>query len=279
MASAVPDPDAVAYHLQAGRRSARLGVAGPGGRPGAARLRLADGGRAAPAAADLLTDVAGQERTRGRLLYRLGRLYRFSDPTAASRYPCRVRTARARLVVTRSWSPRSLLPAAWLLCYADQFRAGLRPRRRVVTRLLRRLPLETTRTVTPVESGSPMHCRRWRRSTRRAKTRPRHSCMPGASISGERPTPGSSPTLGQLGRMPPRLASDTSPCSPERRESKGGIRRRPRLPTMDFGIAYAALGSPTTCAGRDAGARVLLRSTTITRLSPFPSSTNCGMSR
>ena len=38
------------------------------------------------AATDLLADIQGQEPTRARLLYRLARLHRFSDPTSGMGY-------------------------------------------------------------------------------------------------------------------------------------------------------------------------------------------------
>ena len=78
-----PDPDAVAYHFQAAgdpRAGEWLLAAGDRAQRAYAWLTAAERLRAAAA---LLEDVEGQERTRGRLACRVAYLKRFSDPAGA----------------------------------------------------------------------------------------------------------------------------------------------------------------------------------------------------
>ena len=82
-ADARPDPDAVAYHFQAAgdpRACDWLIAAGDRAQHTYAWLTAAERLRAA---ASLLEDAAGQERTRGRLACRVAYLLRFSDPEGA----------------------------------------------------------------------------------------------------------------------------------------------------------------------------------------------------
>ena len=78
--SVSPEPDAVAYHFQqAGDPRAWEWLVRAGERAQRAYAWLTATERFA-AAAELLEDVSGQERTRGWLLYRCGRLQRYSQP-------------------------------------------------------------------------------------------------------------------------------------------------------------------------------------------------------
>jgi DNA-binding CsgD family transcriptional regulator len=119
-----PDPDAVAYHFQAAgdpRAWEWLLAAGDRAQRSYAWLTAAERLRAA---ASLLEDAAGQERTRGRLACRVAYLLRFSDPDGAI-------TALdiAASVATRIGDAIMTAEVRWLrgllLCYADRFRSGL----------------------------------------------------------------------------------------------------------------------------------------------------------
>lgn len=123
-ASSRPNPDAVAYHLQAaGDPRAWEWLVEAGDRAqhaydwltAAARLR---------AAAAMLEDVEGQERTRGRLACHVAYLTRFSDPAAAIRG---IDTAAD--IAAQIGDAVMAAEARWvrglLLCYLDRFQPGL----------------------------------------------------------------------------------------------------------------------------------------------------------
>ena len=119
-----PDPDAVAYHFQAAgdpRAGDWLLAAGDRAQRAYAWLTAAERLRAAAA---LIEDVEGHERTRGRLLCRLAYLKRFSDPAGAIEAiddAARVALGMGDAVMAAE--------ARWvrglLLCYADRFRSGV----------------------------------------------------------------------------------------------------------------------------------------------------------
>jgi DNA-binding CsgD family transcriptional regulator len=119
-----PDPDAVSYHFQAAgdpRAGTWLVEAGDRAQRAYAWLTAAERLRAAAA---LLEDVEGQERTRGRLLCRIAYLTRFSDPAGAieaidAAAAVSMRIGDAVMVAETHWG-RGLL-----LCYLDRFRSGL----------------------------------------------------------------------------------------------------------------------------------------------------------
>ena len=117
MAGAHPDPDAVAYHFQqAGDPRAWEWLVAAGDRAQRAYAWLTAAERLRAAAA-LLEDVEGQERTRGRLACRVAYLTRFSDPAGAIE-ATRRRRARRRADRRRRHGRRGPL-AAWapaLLC-------------------------------------------------------------------------------------------------------------------------------------------------------------------
>ena len=123
-ADARPDPDAVAYHFQAAgdpRAYDWLIAAGDRAQHTYAWLTAAERLRAA---ASLLEDAAGQERTRGRLACRVAYLLRFSDPEGAIKA-----LDIAGGVATQIGDAFMAVEVRWLrgllLCYADRFRSGL----------------------------------------------------------------------------------------------------------------------------------------------------------
>jgi DNA-binding CsgD family transcriptional regulator len=119
-----PNPDAVAYHFQAAgdqRAGEWLLAAGDRAQRAYAWLTAAERLRAA---ADLLEDVPGEERTRGRLACRVAYLKRFSDPVGAIEaldVAARVapRISDAVMAAEVRWL------RGMLLCYADKFRSGV----------------------------------------------------------------------------------------------------------------------------------------------------------
>jgi DNA-binding CsgD family transcriptional regulator len=120
----LPEPDAVAYHFQqAGDPRAWQWLVRAGERAQRAYAWLTAADRFAAAAA-LLEGVAGQERTRGWLLYRSGRLQRYSQPAAA--IDDLVEAERlAYLVHDRTLAADARYSRGLLRCYADDFRLGL----------------------------------------------------------------------------------------------------------------------------------------------------------
>jgi DNA-binding CsgD family transcriptional regulator len=149
LASADPDPDAVANHLQqAGDPCAWewLVKAGDRAQRAYAWLTAAERFRAA---AVLLTGNADQDRMRCQLLYRLSRLQRFSDPAGA------IGTLdEAGRLAARIGEPVLAAEIQWhrgnLLFYADRCRAGLAASAMAVE-ALEALPLEMTRAFSTAE--------------------------------------------------------------------------------------------------------------------------------
>jgi DNA-binding CsgD family transcriptional regulator len=119
-----PEPDAVAYHFQhAGECRASDWLVRAGERAQRAYAWLTASQRFA-SAADLLKDASGQERTRGWLLYRCGRLQRYSQPDTG--IGDLVEAERlAHLVHDRSLAADARYSRGLLQCYADDFRLGL----------------------------------------------------------------------------------------------------------------------------------------------------------
>jgi DNA-binding CsgD family transcriptional regulator len=124
LARAHPDPDAVAYHLQQAadpRAWEWLERAGERAQRAYAWLTAIE---RFGAAADLLKGVEGHQLTRGRLLVRLARLQRFSDPAgaiAAVDEAGRLATAvDDAILAAEVHFLRGLLR-----CYSDQLRIGL----------------------------------------------------------------------------------------------------------------------------------------------------------
>jgi DNA-binding CsgD family transcriptional regulator len=76
------------------------------------------------AAAELLADVSGQEQTRGWLLYRCGRLQRYSQPALGIVYLAEVERL-AHAVHDRTLAADARYSRGLLRCYADDFRKGL----------------------------------------------------------------------------------------------------------------------------------------------------------
>ncbi|MDF3043523.1 MAG: transcriptional regulator, LuxR family [Thermomicrobiales bacterium] len=148
MAKPGPDPDAVAYHLREAsdpRAWEWLVKAADRAQRAYAWLTAAE---RLHAAADLLTGVDGTAGTRDRLLYRLARLYRFSDPTKAARILDEVERLAARrgdaiLAADVLWQ------RGGVLCYGDQFRSGLAEMERGIE-ALEAMPLEETPSVATV---------------------------------------------------------------------------------------------------------------------------------
>jgi DNA-binding CsgD family transcriptional regulator len=149
MAGVSPNVDTVAYHLQqAGDPRAWEWLVQAADRAQRVYAWLTAAERLQDAT-NLLTDIPGQELTRARLLYRLGKLYRFSDPAAAiDIFAEAERLASALCDAILVAEARYTSGVA--LSYADQFRAGLEAVTESSDALLE-LPLAATRTVTPVE--------------------------------------------------------------------------------------------------------------------------------
>ena len=119
-----PDPDAVAYHFQqAGDPRASEWLVRAGERAQRAYAWLTASERFA-AAADVLKDVPGQERARGWLLYRCGRLQRYSQPALG--IDDLIEAERlAHVVHDRALAADARYSRGLLRCYADDFRLGL----------------------------------------------------------------------------------------------------------------------------------------------------------
>ena len=123
LASADPDPDAVAYHLQqAGDPRAWEWLVKAGDRAQRAYAWVTAAERLQAAAA-LLEGVEGEERTWCRLACRIGYLKRFSDPPGAIAVIEVAERAAARIgdaVIAAELA----CARGGLLCYSDRFRAG-----------------------------------------------------------------------------------------------------------------------------------------------------------
>ena len=119
-----PDPDAVAYHFQqAGDFRAWEWLVRAGERAQRAYAWLTASERFA-AAAELLKDIPGQERTRGWLLYRCGRLQRYSQPALGIDDLAEAERL-AHVVHDRALAADARYSRGILQCYADDFRLGL----------------------------------------------------------------------------------------------------------------------------------------------------------
>ncbi|MCC7023975.1 MAG: AAA family ATPase, partial [Thermomicrobiales bacterium] len=150
MAGSAPDVDAVAYHLQqAGdaRAPAWLVQAADRAQRAYAWLTAAD---RLEAAIDLIDDTEDQALWRAQLIYRLGRLLRFSDPERTIAY-----MDEAERIATRLGHAILAAEGHFLrgiaLCYVDQFRNGL-AEMAAAAGALEAMPLEATRAFTPAET-------------------------------------------------------------------------------------------------------------------------------
>jgi DNA-binding CsgD family transcriptional regulator/tetratricopeptide (TPR) repeat protein len=120
-----PDPDAVAYHFQqAGDPRAWEWLVRAGERAQRAYAWLTASARFA-AAAELLKDVPGQERARGWLLYRCGRLQRYSQPALGIDDLAEAERL-AHVVHDRALAADARYSRGLLQCYGDDFRLGLK---------------------------------------------------------------------------------------------------------------------------------------------------------
>ena len=118
------DPDAVAYHLQqAGDSRAWEWLVHAADRAQHAYAWLTAVDRLQDAA-DLLAGVAGQEQTRGWLLYRLSRLQRISDPAGAIA-PLDESERLAALADDPVLAAEARYTRGIFLCYSDRLREGL----------------------------------------------------------------------------------------------------------------------------------------------------------
>ncbi len=123
MAGASPDPDAVAYHLQrAGDERAWEWLVQAADRAQRAYAWLTAAERL-QAAADSSRASRVQELTRARLLYRLARLHRFSDPAGAIDFLDEAARLAAQLG-DAILAAEVLYGRGVLLCYTDRFRSG-----------------------------------------------------------------------------------------------------------------------------------------------------------
>ncbi|MGH2616167.1 MAG: ATP-binding protein, partial [Thermomicrobiales bacterium] len=149
MAGANPDPDAVANHLQqAGDPRAWEWLVKAADRAQRAYAWLTATERLW-SASGLLAGVERQEQLRGRLLYRLSRLKRFSDPAGAIGFLDEAEHLAAR-IGDPVLAGEVLVGRGLIRCYVDRFRAGLAE---VATGIdaLEALPLEVTQTYSTAE--------------------------------------------------------------------------------------------------------------------------------
>jgi DNA-binding CsgD family transcriptional regulator len=143
MRQALPDPDAVAYHLQqAGDPRAGEWLARAGERAQRAYAWLTAAERSA-AAADLLGEVPGQEVTRARLLVRAGRLLRYAHPARGLTALAEAQRL-ARATGDRPLTADATYSLGLLRCYADDFARGL-PEMEEGILALEALPLQEAR--------------------------------------------------------------------------------------------------------------------------------------
>ena len=234
-----PDPDAVAYHFQAAgdpRAGEWLLAAGDRAQRAYAWLTAAERLRAAAA---LLEDVEGQERTRGRLACRVAYLLRFSDPDGA----IEALDVAAR-VATRIGDAVMAAEVRWLrgllLCYADRFRSGLAEMIAGIE-ALEAMPAAPAQVPAAIQAWSPMRSR-----PRPASTLPRTSTSrpdstpptmwPGAAP----PSVGSSPLPDTCARRS-MTAGGALPCSRRARGRGAGSAPPSRSPLM--GLASPRLAS------------------------------------
>jgi DNA-binding CsgD family transcriptional regulator len=94
-------------------------------------------------AADLLKDIEGAERTRGRLLYRYSRLQRFSDLAGAIAAVDEAEGLAAQ-IDDEVLAAEVFFHRGILLCYSDRFRSGL-AEMTIGIEALEAMPLEATR--------------------------------------------------------------------------------------------------------------------------------------
>ena len=121
---AQPDPDTVAYHLQqAGDPRAWQWLIHAADRAQRAYAWLTAAERLR-AATDLLACDDGQDLQRSRLLFRLGRLLRFSHPAEALGFLDEADRLAARLP-DPFLAAEILFQRGVLLCYSDQFQVGI----------------------------------------------------------------------------------------------------------------------------------------------------------
>jgi DNA-binding CsgD family transcriptional regulator len=241
MAGANPDVDAVGYHLQqAGDPRAWEWLVLAADRAQRAYAWLTTAERL-QTATDLLAEIPGQELTRARLLNRLGKLYRFSDPAAAIGILAEAQRIASRLD-DAILAAEARYTCGVALCYADQFRAGLEAQTESSDTLFN-LPLEATRMVTPAESWladalpemAPIDTTGEEEAAtllHAAGFHFRHATRPWFLASGGQPA-----TAADLGeRYVAALAGAPG--------VKGGIRSSAAFACYGLGIAYAALGRP-----------------------------------
>jgi DNA-binding CsgD family transcriptional regulator len=241
IAGSSPDPDAVAYHLQqAGDPRAWEWLVQAADRAQRAYAWLTAAERL-QAATDLLADIPGQELTRARLLNRLGKLFRFSDPAAAIGILEEAKRLASRLG-DAILAAEANYTCGVALAYADQFRAGLEAMTESSETLFN-LPFEKTRTVTPVESWladalpemAPIDMTGEDEAAtllHAAGFYFRHATQPWFLASAGQP--GAAAALGE--RFVAVLAGAPG--------VKGGIRSSAAFAFYGLGIAHAALGRP-----------------------------------
>ncbi|MGH2350744.1 MAG: ATP-binding protein, partial [Chloroflexota bacterium] len=124
LAGMQPDPDTVAYHLQqAGDPRAWQWLIHAADRAQRAYAWLTAAERLR-AATDLLAHDDGQDLQRARLLFRLGRLLRFSFPAEALGFLDEADRLAARLTEP-FLAAEILFQRGVLLCYSDQFQGGM----------------------------------------------------------------------------------------------------------------------------------------------------------
>jgi DNA-binding CsgD family transcriptional regulator/tetratricopeptide (TPR) repeat protein len=241
MAGVSPDVDSVAYHLQqAGDPRAWEWLVQAADRAQRVYAWLTAAERL-QAAIDLLAGIHGQELTRARLLYRLARLHRFSDPAGGIDFLDEAARLAAQLD-DAILAAEVLYGRGVMLCYTDRFRSGLAT---IVAAInaLEAMSLEATRFFTPAETwlgdALPEMAPIDMTGEDEAATllhaggfHFRHATRPWFLASSGQPDPAA--TLGE--RYVAVLAGAPG--------VKGGIRSSAAFAYYGLGIAYAALGQP-----------------------------------
>jgi DNA-binding CsgD family transcriptional regulator len=258
LSRSAPDPDEVAYHLQVAgdpRAAEWLERAGDRAQRAYAWLTAIERFRAA---ADLVANISGQERVRGRLVLRLSRLQRFSDPMsglAAADTAGRL----AAQVGDPVLAAEVRFHRGVLQCYLDHFRTGLAEMIAGIE-ALEAMPLAATRAFTFTEG--------WLADALTTTTdRDATADVTAAAVlsaSGYHYRRGTYPwflaSAGQP-RVAVALAKQILAVLTNVPSGRGGVRTAAAFASIGLGIAHASLGSPSAARAAFAQARSILAGT------------------
>ncbi|MCC2662790.1 MAG: transcriptional regulator, LuxR family [Geminicoccaceae bacterium] len=254
-AHARPDPDAVAYHFQAAgdpRACDWLIAAGDRAQRTYAWLTAAERLRAA---ASLLEEAAGQERTRGRLACRVAYLLRFSDPDCA----IEALDIAAR-VATQIDDAVMAAEVRWLrgllLCYTDRFRSGLAEMM---------AGIEALKAISPAPAGEPAVIQAWLNDALPAATSIADAKVArgAAELDAADVVAWRGAALGRFLANAGRLRTAVDGCEhcvavlADVPEARGGLRAAVAFASHGLGIAEAGLGRPEEARTTFAQARAI----------------------